>query len=258
MLEAERQSESREQSLKALLSEAALREKRSRKRAVLYTVVPVLMGLLFLAASLYRVRQLTQSATKLDEEITSLNGQIEFKTQEVQQKKEELESLDNKVQEARKALEGPGNPQQKAKKALNVLAEVPPRNEKPAVTPTPAISQSSSKFDGSTYTGSDKTTITVEVLTQGTEVRLYYTLDSKPGGHNIDGKSEKRYSFTFTLDKTKHNPSNLLMNFDFYGEKGEMGKCQVKITDNKGVTNTYSILQRSAGSALHSFRFNIV
>lgn len=76
--------ESQEDKLQDLLKAAAKREKRAYRRATVFTAIPVLVGLVWLSYSTYK--------------IVKLNREIQTLDREIQTKKQILRKLDEKLQ----------------------------------------------------------------------------------------------------------------------------------------------------------------
>lgn len=122
MLESTRLSEDRKKELEALLSEAELREKKARRRAVLYTLVPVAVGALFLSVSLYQVSRLQRTATNLNQEIAAKSAELSKKKEELRTTQAQLEHTRADYEAKRAAVEAisqdPKDAQQIARQAL--------------------------------------------------------------------------------------------------------------------------------------------
>lgn len=107
------------QPLKTLLAEARLREETARRKAVGYTVVPLLIGIIFLGASFYKVSRLRQAAASLNQEIAKEHAEL------VSVKKERAEA-EADVAKAKAFLreinQNPKDAQQKARQALGELS----------------------------------------------------------------------------------------------------------------------------------------
>ena len=107
------------QPLKTLLAEARLREETARRKAVWYTLVPLLIGIGFLGVSFYKVSRLQQAATNLNLEITKEEAEL------VSVKKERAEA-EADVAKAKAFLrdinQNPKDAQQKARQALGELS----------------------------------------------------------------------------------------------------------------------------------------
>jgi SPOR domain len=107
------------QPLKALLAEARLREETARRKAVAYTLVPLVIGIGFLGLSFYKVSRLQRAAANLDQEITKEKAEL------VSVKKERAEA-EADVVKAKAAFrdinQNPKDAQQKARQALGALS----------------------------------------------------------------------------------------------------------------------------------------
>jgi SPOR domain len=105
--------------LKALIAEARLREETARRKAVTYTLVPLVIGIGFLGISFYKVSRLQQAAASLNQEITKEQAEL------VGVKKERAEA-EADVVKAKAALrdinQNPKDAQQKARQALGALS----------------------------------------------------------------------------------------------------------------------------------------
>jgi cell division septation protein DedD len=115
------ESDSRVESgpLKTLLAEARLREETARRKAVWYTLVPLVIGIGFLGLSFNKVSRLQQAAASLDQEITKEKAEL------VSVRKERAEA-EADVVKAKAALrdinQNPKNAQQTARQALGELS----------------------------------------------------------------------------------------------------------------------------------------
>lgn len=267
-------SQSKDTDLESLLTAAAAEEMQARRRATLYVALPVVIGLLLVGLSVYTVIKLDRRATELRGVSEALEGQITEAKENLRVTQEQtkemsalLEGTLKQIEDAKKILEQQGNSQENAKKALRVLAKPPsgPLGDSPVVTDPPTKDGTSGdkpgtragKFTESTYTGKDRTSITVEIATEGRRVGVYYTLDGKSERLIFDGKSKTSHSFTFTLDRSKHNPSVLLINFTHYGGQGELVKGRVRLTDSNGASAVYAVAQRdpSTKTVTRAFKF---
>jgi len=68
----EEHRDSKELELKRLLSDLAAKERRARNRSVLYIIVPILVGSLWLGLSLYKVQKLEESSFELQKQVNRL------------------------------------------------------------------------------------------------------------------------------------------------------------------------------------------
>ena len=93
MVESEPMIDQARLELDRLLKAAAERERRSRKRAVWLTVIPIVVGLVFLATSLYKVRKLEQRAI-------ALGIEINYRQKDIQDKSDRLKVLDDQARDA--------------------------------------------------------------------------------------------------------------------------------------------------------------
>jgi len=108
-----------EQPLKALLAEARLREETARRKAVAYTLVPLVIGIGFLALSFYKVSRLQQAATRLNQEITKEQAELD----NVRKERAEAEADVVKAKAALRDInQNPKDAQQKARQALGELS----------------------------------------------------------------------------------------------------------------------------------------
>ena len=107
------------QPLKALIAEARLREETARRKAVAYTLVPLVIGIGFLGLSFYKVSRLQQAAASLNQEIAREQAEL------VGVRKERAEA-EADVVKAKAALrdinQNPKDAQQKARQALGALS----------------------------------------------------------------------------------------------------------------------------------------
>ena len=105
--------------LKTLLAEARVREEAARRKAVWYTLVPLVIGIGFLGLSFYKVSRLQQAAASLNQEITKEQAEL------VGVRKERAEA-EADVVKAKAALrdinQNPKDAQQKARQALGALS----------------------------------------------------------------------------------------------------------------------------------------
>lgn len=106
-------------SLKTLLTEARVREEAARRKAVWYTLVPLVIGIGFLGLSFYKVSRLQQAAAGLNQEIAKEQAEL------VGVRKERAEA-EADVVKAKAALrdinQNPKDAQQKARQALGALS----------------------------------------------------------------------------------------------------------------------------------------
>ena len=89
----------KEAELKALLDKIARREKRSYRRSLIASVIPLLIGAMSIAFLYYEGRRLRQQTQKQELQISDLNqtkekldGQIKDEKQEIESKKQDLSS----------------------------------------------------------------------------------------------------------------------------------------------------------------------
>ena len=106
--------------LKELIAEARLREETARRKAVAYTLVPLVIGIAFLGFSFYKVSRLQQAAANLNQEIAKEQAEL------VGVKKERAEA-EADVVKAKAAFrdiinQNPKDAQQKARQALGELS----------------------------------------------------------------------------------------------------------------------------------------
>jgi hypothetical protein len=172
-------SESKDSELHSLLSAAAAKERQAYKRATRYIAVPVVIGLLLVAFSVYGVIWLEHKRDDLKGQIGE--AQKELKSTQAQTTAFSLKTdeLMKTLKEVQDSLHGPGGVQE----ALKILDKVPARPvvERPVVTLPPVTTGGKEsakatvkggKFNDNTYTGKDKTNITVDITTAGAEIRV--------------------------------------------------------------------------------------
>lgn len=111
--------------LESRLRAAAERERRAYKRATLYTVIPVLGGLLFLGFSFYQFKQLERRKDALAAEAETLRGRVESLKAEEGALNERLDKTRRTLAVAEAGLEkiseGQVDPKQEAEKTLTVV-----------------------------------------------------------------------------------------------------------------------------------------
>jgi hypothetical protein len=191
MVETDQSSTDSGKELSALLSEARLRERAARKSAVVYTLVPVIIGVAFLAVSLLKVSRLQQTAT-------NLKNQIESKTDELKRKKSDLDALEKKTKEVEDNLKvttatlddinkNPKNAQQKARQALLAISR---DSKTTAKKPTPEDSKPDT---------SDVETVVVPNLVGKSYVEARQSLDAV--GLSYEGLSQAKINVVI-----KQNP----------------------------------------------------
>src|SRR5262245_58786250 len=125
MAESESPLES-EQPLKTLLAEAQQREETARRKAVWYTLVPLVIGIGLLGVSFYKVSRLQQAATKLNQEIAKEQAELAGVKKERAEAEADMAAANDAVVKAKAALreinQNPKDAQQKARQALGELS----------------------------------------------------------------------------------------------------------------------------------------
>jgi len=250
-----------EKEFEDLLSEMAERRKRAYRKATLYTAIPVVVGLLWLTFSSYKVYRLNRQKLLVEQQIQAATDELNRKQKEITSATTALADKTQELRDAEKALneirKGVGNPKEMAKEALQTInkttqAEVIPTPQ-PRPTPGSRIPLSGAArtgFIGTNYIGPDKTIITIEVAAENTRLSVTYNLDGKPG-------TLKGNSFSFTLDKSQHDPTRLIMFFDFFSENKD-GVYKVKMTTSDGSVLNLGIKEPSAQTVTRAFIFDIV
>lgn len=111
--------------LESRLRAATERERRAYKRATLYTVIPVLCGLLFLGFSFYQFKRLERSKAALATEADALRGSVETLKAEEGALKQRVGEYRQLLAEAERSLERiqekQGDPVQEAEKTLTAI-----------------------------------------------------------------------------------------------------------------------------------------
>jgi cell division protein FtsL len=205
--ELEQEFRAGQKDLAELVSEAKSRERVARRRALLYTFLPIIIGAIFLTVSLVKVSRLEKTATDLNNQIAS--------------KKTELEALEGEKKEVeadriafRTTLEDikidPSNAQEKAREALKIVSDKVP-------TATPLVRQPTIAPGFVTnyhFKGPAQTSITIEVipdrnlLSNPTRTNTLFT-------YQITGAPTREAtgatSFRVTLDRSK----TVALTFDF-------------------------------------------
>jgi cell division protein FtsB len=251
---------SQEKEFEDLLSEMAERRRRAYRRATIYTIIPVVVGALWLLFSVYQVYRLNQQKSLVEQQIQAAIDELNRKQNEMASVTTALADKTQQLKDAEAALTkintGVANPKEVSKEALQNINKatqaevVPPSRPTPTPARSPTTGTARMGFNGTNYTGRDKTVITIEVTPENTRLSVTY---------NLDGKAVvvRDNSFSFTLDKSQHDPTRLIMFFDFFSENKD-GVYKVKITARDGSVLNLIIKEPSTQTITRAFIFDIV
>lgn len=267
MLDSQLQTGNPAKVLETLVADAVLREKRARKRAVLYTIVPLILGMVFVGVSLYTVSRLQKTATKLEKEITAEKADLG----KLRLEKKELElQVAHIKQFARSELERSKGPEakevwRKVEKELSGVA-VGQKDE----NQDDRVKRENGHESGGTnppskklgflnprhYRGRDKTVLQVKVIPKTQK------LPPTPFSYNLDGVSSysprtaQQMTFSFTLDKKKNNPSLLVLMLDF--EELDSEGYIVEITGADGQPSRIPVSPQGSATKTITYKFDII
>lgn len=90
--------DTKEQELKALLADIAVRERHAYKRSMIAVLIPIVVGALWISYSFYQVKKRDLYIKELDQKIIKLDGIIE-------DKEKQSNELDGRVKNNREALQ---------------------------------------------------------------------------------------------------------------------------------------------------------
>lgn len=235
-----------EKTFALLLETLAKKEKKAQKRASIFTAITLVVGLSLMAILFYEIVRLRATRAGLEQEIRGL----EIKKA---QASHDLAETDEKLAVAKDALvaakgqlgkgpsQGPAQALTKVTDALNTISATKDKDvlgngtlkpevvkpEKPIVLPQ---AKKSGFINDLEYVGYDKTRVTVTITPLAAKTpRTLFT-------YAIDGKNyfetPPDRTVGFTLDKTKSNPSKLVLFLDFV--KDEPGGFAILIQTSDG------------------------
>jgi hypothetical protein len=220
-----------EAGLRDLLVIEAVREQKAYKRSTMLIGIVGLLGLIWIVISASSVVRLERRSSQLTDQIASRERDLERLSGEMRSANDEYRDVVNRLNQAkqaltlaeielRKAAEANRNPQAEAQRALTAVT-----NASQAISKDDRLGfLSSDQSRVVTYRGKDGETIEVNVHYNGEEANVRYNLD----GTEMQLKGE---SFSFVLDKNRHNPSRLVLKLGF-DSRG--GAYKVTITTSGG------------------------
>jgi hypothetical protein len=234
--------QAQETHLSELIANLAAKEKRAYKRAVFLTVIPIIVGAALIGISWFVVLKLSRTKASLGNDVREL----EFKRDDLVK---EFAKIDSERTEAERRLAivkealaeiraGNKNPQKLAQDTLRNVDEPKPGGETQPTRQPPVPSRSSASpppkpagfLDSYQYRGADKTVITVQIVSNSSvtpKTPFTYALNGK-----LMPSTPAGMKFSFTLDKSKNNPTRLLLLLDFADT--EHGSYDVIIRASEG------------------------
>lgn len=209
MAESEHEFRVGEKDLAELVSEGKSRERVARRKALLYTFLPIIIGAIFLTVSLVKVSRLEKTATDLNSQIASKKTELDALVTQKKQVEDELKVTTTTLVNIEK---DPSNAQEKAREALKIVSDKVPSQ---SVVTQRAIAPGFVKKGD--FKGPAQTSITIEVtpdqtlLNNPTRPKTLFT-------YQITGEPTREAkgatSFRVTLDRSK----TVTLIFDFARE----------------------------------------
>jgi hypothetical protein len=219
-----------EAGLRDLLVIEAVREQKAYKRSTVFVGIVGLLALIWIVISASSVVRLERRSSQLTDQIASQERDLERLHGETRSANDEYRDVVNRLNPAKQALTlaeielrkaaASRNPQAEAQRALTAVT-----NASQAISNDDRLDfLSSDQSRVVTYRGKDSETIEVSVHYNAEEASVRYNLD----GTEMQLKGE---SFSFVLDKNRHNPSKLVLKLGF-DSRG--GAYKVTITTSGG------------------------
>jgi hypothetical protein len=211
--------------LRELVANLAAKEKRAHKRAVLLTVIPIIVGAALIGISWLVVLKINRTKGNLENDVKELELKRADVAKELARIDGERTDVEHKLAIAKETLAeigaGNKNPQKLAQDTLRNVDQPKPATDTQPTGQATMASRSSDSFPSETigfldsyqYRGRDKTVITVQVRTNSRvtpKTPFTYALDGK-----VFSSTPAGMRFSFALDKSKNNPTRLLLIFDF-------------------------------------------
>lgn len=254
---------SEETKFEQVLDSLAEKERRARKRAGLLTAATLLVGLLLMAILAYGIVRLSAKRATLEQDVNTLELRKKALEREIEHVKaisEQQNAIARQALEAVDAQKLDKSVQEKVEGALSSLkdskddSDVPTRRPAPETVkpdkPLPEITTRTPRFMSNLeYQGYDKTRITVTVTPQAAKTpRTLFT-------YAIDGKNyfetPPDRTISFVLDKSKRNPSKLILFLDFVQD--EPGGYEILIQASDRNQRKFSVSPPKSGQSKQVF-----
>jgi hypothetical protein len=208
-------------SLRDLLTNEAERERKAYKWSTVSLAIVGAVGLIWIVISASSVVRLERKSSELTEQIDRQTRELNSLRDQITSAHSEYRTISGTLDQAKQALSlaqqeltkvvaAKTDAQAKAQQALTAVANA-----------TQAIGKeedrlgfvTSDQSGAVSYRGRDGETIDVKVHYYGKEARVSYDLDG--AATNLTGES-----FSFVLNKSRHNPSKLVLKYGFDSRGG--------------------------------------
>jgi hypothetical protein len=248
---------SEDQRFDQILDSLAAKEKRAQKRAALLTALTLFVGLLLMAILSYGIVGLRATRARLEQEVNTLELRKKALEREVDHIRANAEQQNAMAQQALEAVDVQklgASAQAKVNGALSSLkdtkddSDVPNKRPTPETVkpdkPIPEITTRTPRFISNLeYQGYDKTRIILTITPQAAKTpRTLFT-------YAIDGKNyfdtPPDRTISFVLDKSKRNPSKLILFLDFV--KDEPGGYDILIRTSDGNQRRFTVSPPKSG-----------